>query len=170
MFPSRKVFSTKESVLQIVSFNKMGLRLSRPECNVPVRFLIGIDNSRSILRACAWQQVVFMWGFLLVITIAILIAYLLSRNNAANTFHVPFWLLFVPPAFGIIYQARMSFNLSNDLAAERIEYQLSGMSKKDYINYKVGDDRTAKSFAASATSAGILSATNIAGPFLRGDK
>jgi len=148
----------------------MGLRLSRPECNLPVRFLIGLDNSRSILRSCAIQQVVYMWGLLLVFTLAIVLAYLFTRNNATGTFYVPLWLVAIPPAFGVLYQAKMSMNLSTDLASERIEYQLSGMSKKDYLNYKIGDDRAAKSFAATATSAGLLSGTNILGPFLRGDK
>jgi len=148
----------------------MGLRLSRPECNVPLRFLIGVDNSRAILKSCARQKVAYMWGFLLVFIIGILIAFLITRTNDPGYFKVPWWLALIPFAFGVLYQYKMYTNLSLDLASENIEYQLSGMSKKDYINYKIGDDRATKSFAATATSAGLLSGTNILGPFLRGDK
>jgi hypothetical protein len=148
----------------------MGLQLSRPECNVPVRFFIGLDNSKTILRSCAGQRIAYVWGFLIIISVAIVIGYLFTRTNEPSEFHIPLWLLVVPAAFGVIYQARIASNLHNDLDAEQMEYTLSGMSKKDYINYKVGDDRTSKSFAATATSAGLLSGTNILGPFLRGDK
>jgi hypothetical protein len=148
----------------------MGLRLSKPECNVPVRFLIGVDNSRTILKSCATEQVYYMWGFLFVITVAVFIGYLLTRNNPIGSFYIPLWLVLVPIAFGILYQTKSYFNMGTDLASENIEYQLSGMSKKDYINYKIGDDRAAKSFAATGTSAGLLSGTNILGPFLRGNQ
>jgi hypothetical protein len=54
--------------------------------------------------------------------------------------------------------------------AEQMELKLGEMSKKEYINYKIGDDRTSRSLVGSTTSALILSGSNILGPFLRGDR
>jgi len=56
------------------------------------------------------------------------------------------------------------------LTTEDIEHQLSGMNKRDYISYKAGDDRATKSFLGSATSAGMLSAASLLGPFIRADR
>lgn len=148
----------------------MGLRLSRPECNIPTRFLIGIDNSKNILQNCARHRVAYMIGFLTILTIAILIGYFWTKDDPPERFHVPLWLATVPVLYGIIYYFTTFSSLHLELATEQIEYDLSTMSKKDYLNYKIGDDRTAKSVAASATSAGVLSGSNILGPFLRADR
>lgn len=54
--------------------------------------------------------------------------------------------------------------------SEKLEFGLSDMSKKEYLNFKVGDDRTRTNFMASATSASILTGSALLGPFLRGDR
>jgi hypothetical protein len=107
---------------------------------------------------------------MLVITIVIIVAYIFTFTTPIIGIQVPLWLAIFPALFVLLYMARVGSNLMSDYQSEKLEYTLSGMSKRDYLNYKIGDDRTAKSFAASATSAGVLSGANILGPFLRADR
>lgn len=148
----------------------MGGNVSRPECNVPTRFLLGLDNARAVVRDCARHRIVYMWGFLLVTVLVILIAWAITYDRPSNEFKVPLWLAGLPLLLGLLYGARSASQARSELSTGEIELTLSGMSKRDYLNYKVGDDRTDKSFAASATSATILAGTNVLGPFLRADR
>lgn len=148
----------------------MGLRVSKAECNVPTRMLIGVNNASSIISACAQHKIAFLFGFLIVIEAAIAVAYWLTRTNEPGVFKVPLWLLVLPIAFGTLYALSMRAAVEIDLATETIEYQLSGMNKKEYYNYKIGDDRTSKSLAGSALGSGILASSAVLGPFLRGDR
>ena len=148
----------------------MGLGLSRPECNIPVRALIGIDNAKSILTQCSRLRVMWMLGFLGLFTVVLVIGYGLTRNYPDDKFKVPAWLSLLPIAIFTLYAISIKAALDQTLYNESLEYQLSGMTKKDYILHKAGDDRAAKSFAASGMSAGLLTGSNIMGPFLRGDR
>ncbi len=148
---------------------QMGQHVSRPECNIPTRMLLGISNARQIAQNCARHKILWMWGFLGMITIAIVVGYLYTRSKGPSEFKVPAWLIAVPVALAILYAAREYSTTFQQINTDNIEYQLSGMSKKDYLNYKIGDDRTNTSFGASAMSSGLLSGTNVLGPFLRAD-
>ena len=132
--------------------------------------LIGINNAGSIISSCALHKIAFLFGFLLVVEAVIAVGYWYTRDNAPGIFRVPLWLLALPIAFGALYALSMRAAAEMDLATETIEYQLSGMNKKEYYNYKIGDDRTSKSLAGSAISSGILASSAIMGPFLRGDR
>ena len=147
----------------------MGLQVSRPECNLPTRMLLGLSNARSVALNCARHKILWVWGFLFVVTIAATVAWYYTKSRPADELKVPAWLITVPPVFGLLYATHARAGALQQLESDAIEQQLSGMSKKDYIGYKIGDDRTATSFAATATSAGVLSGTNLLGPFLRGD-
>lgn len=160
---------TGEGNFLVMLNEQMGQHVSRPECNIPARMLLGISNARQIAQNCARHKILWMWGFLGVITAAIVIGYLVTKSKNASEFKVPAWLIFVPILLGVLYAAREYSSSIHQMQTDSIEYQLSGMSKKDYLNYKVGDDRTNTSFAASAMSSGLLSGTNVMGPFLRAD-
>ena len=146
------------------------MKLGLPECNIPPRFLIGLQNSKSILLQCARHKVAYVLGFLVVVTAVIVIGYFRTRNDSSASFQIPLWLCFLPAVFFLLYAGQSSFNVERDTSRDAIEYQLSGMTKKDFLTYKVGDDRSATGFLGSATSAGILSGTNLLGPFLRADR
>lgn len=148
----------------------MGASLALPECNVPPRFLIGIDNAASVLRQCATHRVAYMWGILLVAVVGLLIAAIVTHANGPDGLVVPWWVILLPLVFGIIYTFTTLGSFSGSFETEKISHKLSGMSKKDYLNYRVGDDRTARSAVASATSAGVLAGSNLLGPFLRADR
>jgi len=153
-----------------MGFNKMGLAVSRPECNVPVRALLNVDNARAILTQCARLKVYYMIGILVVIAAVLFVGWIATRNKAPTEFRVPAWLLLVPLGIFLLYTITIKARLDQTLYSEMLEYQLSGMSKKDYLIHKAGDDRANRSFAASATSAGLLTGSNILGPFLRADR
>lgn len=131
--------------------------------------LLGLDNAEAILMSCARHRVAFVLGLVTVVCLLILIGYYWTADAAPGAFKVDLWLLLIPLGFAFVYSASVGRNLRVELAREQLEYTLSGMSKRDYVNYKVGDDRTAKAFAGSATSATLLAASGIMGPFLRGD-
>lgn len=131
--------------------------------------LLGLSNGRQVALLCSRHKILWTWGLLSVLTIAVAVAYYMTRSRPDTSFKVPFWLIAIGPIIALLYAARAYSNSIQQFNTDSIELQLSGMTKKDYLNYKVGDDRAAMGFAASATSAGMLSGSNILGPFLRAD-
>jgi hypothetical protein len=85
-------------------------------------------------------------------------------------FFVPAWVVPLPLIFGFVYTSGMHKSVDVLWQSEQLEFGLSDMSKKEYLNFKVGDDRTRTNFLASATSASILTGSALLGPFLRGDR
>ncbi len=148
----------------------MGQGLSQPECNVPLRSFIGLDNARMVALNCARHRQAYLWGLVSAAVIALVVGFILTRDPKPGAFFVPLWTISIPILFGLVWTLHIYRTVQNTLQTEFIEFQLSGMSKKDYMNYKIGDDRTNKSFGATATSAAVLTGSNILGPFLRGDK
>lgn len=148
----------------------MGLSLALPECNIPQRFLLGLDNADSILRECATHRVAYAWGILLVVTVGLAIGASLTQDAAPGRFRIPWWVVILPILLGLLHTMTVYGGLGSSFQTEALEHRLSGMSKRDYLNYKVGDDRTSRSAAASATSAGVLAGSNLLGPFLRADR
>ena len=133
-----------------------------------MRTLINVDNARAILTQCARLRVVYMLGFLGIITLVLFFGFLLTRNNASTEFKVPAWLMLIPLAIFLLYSITVKAKLDQQLYNELIEYQLSGMAKKEYIVHKAGDDRSKTPFVASVTSAGILGGVGVLGPWMRG--
>lgn len=131
--------------------------------------LLGISNARQIAESCARHKILWMWGFILVISIALFVGFYVTRNRPVTQFKIPAWLVAVPILFVVLYMIRSYGSVVQQMSSDTIEYQLSGMSKKDYLNYKIGDDRTNTTFAASATSATVLAGSNLLGPFIRAD-
>lgn len=119
---------------------------------------------------CARLKTMWMLGFLGLLAVVCIIGYGLTRNYPSDKFKVPAWLFLIPIGIFFLYTMSLKTAMDQTLYNESIEFQLSGMSKKDYLVHKSGDDRASKSFAASATSAGLLTGSNILGPFLRGDR
>lgn len=144
--------------------------LSKPECNVPTRMFLGVENAADILRTCAKHRIFYIFGFMTIVTVFILIGYASTKNNSDQDFHVPLWLIVVPALYVIYFSISVLKSLNDTLASEKLEYELSGMSKKEYINFKSGDDRLKTSFSGSLITTGLLSGSSVFGPFLRGDR
>jgi FtsH-binding integral membrane protein len=129
--------------------------------------LIGIDNAEIILDSCSRHKILFWLGFALVATASLAIGYALTRND--EIFKIPFWLIFVPTVVLLFYAGTIAQSLKQSWRNESIEHKLSGMNKKDFLGYKIGDDRASKSLGATALSSAVLSGSSILGPFLRAD-
>lgn len=140
--------------------------MTHAECNVPIRMLIGLDNATQIIAKCSLQKVAYAAGVAFIVSLFLVVMYFVTRGAQ---FHIPGWLVFIPAILLVLYGTRQKLSMLQEFQTERLEYELSGMPKKEYFSYKIGDDRSNKSFLASAASAGVLSGTNILGPFLRGD-
>jgi len=140
-----------------------------PQCNIPERMLIGLENAPEILRTCKSHSIAYYFGVALIITTFLFMGFLFTMDEPETNFKVPLWIVVIPFLFLLIYAISRSRSVNLGYDSEMLEMQLSGMSKKDFLNYKIGDDRSKLGFAASATSAGVLAGTNILGPFLRGD-
>lgn len=154
----------------------MGSGPSKPACSVTRRALLNVANAKDIISECAKQKMAYTWGIVLVFTVTFFIGYMLTNAHEDDSpqprkaFFVPIWLTALPPVAGLVYSLRLREADLVSFKAEELEYSLSDMTKRDYLQYRANDDRTSKSFFGTATSAGILSGTNILGPFLRGDR
>jgi len=140
-----------------------------PQCNIPERMFIGLDNAPEILSKCRTHTIAYYSGLCLMVTVFLFVGYWLTRDEPSTSFIVPLWLVGIPFMLLLLYSVSKFTQYRSKYDAELLEQQLSGMSKKDYLNYKIGDDRSKLGFAASATSAGVLAGTNLLGPFLRGE-
>ena len=117
----------------------------------------------------------YVWGLLSILTLIFLIAAILTRKYASEPdpryhFYLPYWVVPIPLIFGVIYTSGTYRQTDVGWDADKLEFSLSDMSKKEFLNFKVGDDRTKTNFLASATSASILTGSALLGPFLRGDR
>ena len=130
---------------------------------------IGVENASDILKTCARHRIFYIFGFMTVVTIVLLVGYLTTVNDNPTDFHVPLWLVVLPSLYVLFFSASVLKNVNDVLESEKLEYQLSGMTKKEYINFKVGDDRLKSSFAGSVFTTGLLSGASVLGPFIRGD-
>ena len=104
-----------------------------------------------------------------IVTAVLLAGYFFTVNDDPTDFHVPLWLVVLPALYVLYFSASVLKNVNDTLESEKLEYQLSGMTKKEYINFKVGDDRLKSSFAGSVFTTGLLSGASVLGPFIRND-
>jgi hypothetical protein len=154
----------------------MGAGPSKPSCAISKRALLNVQNAKDILTDCAKQRIAYVWGVVFIFTLTCLVGYLLTQQHENESpeprknFFVPLWLTGVPILGGLVYTFRLKEADLASFKTEELEFSLSDMTKRDYLQYRANDDRTQKSFFGTATSAGILSGTNILGPFLRGDR
>jgi hypothetical protein len=131
---------------------------------------LGVENAVEILKTCARHRIFYILGFMTVVTLVIFLGYLYTKDNGATDFHVPIWLVAIPALYVIYFSFSVLKSLNDTLAAEKLEYELSGMTKKEYINFKSGDDRLKQSFSGSVFTTGLLSGSSVLGPFIRGDR
>jgi hypothetical protein len=153
----------------------MGGSPSKPSCSISRRSLLNVNNARDVIRECTRQKNAYIWGIVFIATASFLIAHLITKpyqgeEQPRKHFFVPLWLTALPLVFGVFYTFNSEDRELESWSTEELEFSLSGMPKKEYLQFKANDDRAGKSFLGTATSAGVISATNILGPFLRGDR
>lgn len=164
-------FKQKMGLGSLGSFGRSG----PSACGVSRRAYLNVENATEIIKECSQHRVAFVWGIVVVIAALLAAGYALTRQNEheatpRKNFYVPRWTPFVPLLFGLLYTQSATSGALDTWRAEQLEFALSGMPKKEYLQFKVGDDRTNTGFLGTATSAVLLSGTNVLGPFLRADR
>ena len=116
------------------------------------------------------HRIFWFLGFVILVTVALLIGHFATRENDNITaFKLPIWVALFPSLVFVLYVITVQKQFERTLKKERLEHKLSGMEKKEYLNYKAGDDRATKGFLGSATSATILASSNVLSPYFRYD-
>jgi len=149
----------------------MGLEISKPECSLNSRYFLGVEESEEILSVCAKHKLYWFFGLVAVITVGLIVLYIITYNNDNETaIKLPLFIVALPFALFFLYYLTVLPNSKRSFKKEFLEHKLSGMDKKEFLNYKAGSDRAELGFLGSATSASILASSNIMGPYLRADR
>ena len=152
--------------------------MSRPECIVPLRNFLGTPYGLSIAKSCATMRVAWIMGACIVLTIGLLIShyitekqeeeFLAGRENQPSVV-VPLWLCALPSLYAIYTFFSATSSSESYWKSEELNFQTSEMPKKDYLNYRVGDDRQKLSSGVAFANTGIIGSTALFGAYLRGD-
>lgn len=63
-----------------MSLKQIGLVLAKPECNLPSRVFLNVENGQAILSICAMHKMAFVWGVLVVLTGILIIGAILTAK------------------------------------------------------------------------------------------
>lgn len=112
-----------------------------------------------------------MFGTLAVVFLVLLWGHSQTRDKDPSTnIVIPLWLVSVPVLFALVYAYTVQQSVLQEFETEKAEFMLSGMTKRDFLNYRIGEDRAAKAFQGTLTSAALLSGTNVLAPYFRADR
>jgi hypothetical protein len=125
------------------------------------------------------MRILWVLGACLSISVGLLASYFITKkqekdyiNDPANhqpTVVVPLWLCALPLAFALYTYMSAIDSAENYWRAEELNFSTSDMDKKDFLNYRVLDDRQKSSSALSLSNTGIIGSAALFGPYLRGD-
>jgi hypothetical protein len=146
--------------------------MTRIECAVPLRNFLGTKHGLDIARSCGTLKISWTLGACLVIASAILITHYIlekQKKEGNNTIVIPIWTAAIP----LVYAAYVYFNAVQAAEeywkTEELLFNTSEMAEKDFLNYRVADDRLAKSSDVSLLGTTFIGSTSLFGPFLRAD-
>jgi hypothetical protein len=149
----------------------------RGECSVPIRNFIDNSSSTSIAENCANLNILWVFGFTLVISIILLVIKIgqtsLEKRNDPDRYkplYIPLWLAFFPLLYFIWYAYTAQTSLKDTLETEKLFFAESGMKKSDFLNFRAGEDRAKLSGVIAISGALFIGSTALFGPFLRGER
>ena len=146
--------------------------MSRIECSVPLRNFLGTKHGLDVARSCGNVKIAWTIGACLVISIAILVTHYIlekEKEDGNTTIVIPLWTSIVPLAYGLYIYLTAVNSAENYWKTEELLFNTSEMPKKDFLNYRVADDRLAKSSEVSLLGTTFIGSTSLFGPFLRAD-
>lgn len=148
-------------------------------CNVPLRNFLGNEKGLLIASSCAYMKISFIWGLCITLTIGLLIMHFITKhqqdeyNNDITiqykTVVVPFWLVFLPLIYALYIQMTAVKDAENFWRMEELDFKTSEMPKRDFLVYRVADDRLKTSSAISLLGTTFIGSTSLFGPYLRAD-
>ena len=152
--------------------------MSRPECIVPLRNFLGTPHGLSIAKSCASMRVAWIMGAAIVLTVGLLVSHYITKKqedeylaglDVQPTVVVPLWLCALPGLYAIYVFITAIPTSESFWKSEELNFSTSEMPKKDYLNYRVGDDRQKLSTGVAFANTGIIGSTALFGSYLRGD-
>jgi len=161
-------------------FCKNGInKMTNIACNVPLRNFLGSQNGIDIARSCAQMKISFAWGVCTVLCIGLLIMHYVTQKQqdefnkntdiTYQTIVVPYWLALLPLVFAVYINFSAIKQAEDFWRTEELDFRTSDMPKRDYLVYRVADDRLKTSSAVSLVGTGFIGSTALFGPFLRAD-
>lgn len=151
----------------------------RIECAVPLRNFLGSDYGIDVARSCGHMRIAWMLGACTVISIGLIYThyvtkrqeeqYIADPTNRQPTVVVPLWLAVFPIAYATYIYFTAVDSAEQYWKTEELHFNTSEMPKKEFLNYRIADDRLSKSSAISLGNTAIIGSSALFGPLLRGD-
>lgn len=148
--------------------------MSRPECAVPLRNFLGTAHGVQVARSCGRMKVAWTVGACSVLSVGLLAAHFFTKRRNEESpddarLILPMWLATLPLAFACFTALSAVAAAESYWRAEELHFATSEMAKKDYLAYRVVDDRLKTSSGVALAGTSFIGATSLFGPFLRAD-
>lgn len=152
----------------------------RTECLIPLRNFLGTKIGGDIARSCGEMKIYWTLGLCLVLFAGLLWGHFASQRrdddyDKTDTTLVtipvvlPIWLPFLPLAYAAITSFTAVSAAKQFWMSENLFFETSDMPKKEFLQYRVGDDRAHYSSTVAAAGTAFIGNTALFGPFLRAD-
>jgi len=153
--------------------------MSRPECAIPLRHFLGTPHGLEVARSCGRMRIAWILGACVVISLGLMYShyvtkrqedeYIADPTNKNPTVVVPLWLCALPIVFAIYTYFSATSSAESFWKSEELNFHTSDMPKRDYLNYRVADDRLKVSSGVALTNTALIGSTALFGSYLRGD-
>ena len=153
--------------------------MSRIECAVPLRNFLGSEYGVNVAKSCGHMRIAWMLGACCVISLGLIFSHYVTKSQEQEyiadpigrkpTVVVPLWISLLPIAYATYIYFTAVSSAEQFWKTEELHFNTSEMPKKEFLNYRIADDRLSKSSAVSMANTGIIGASALFGPILRGD-
>jgi len=148
-------------------------------CQAPLRNFLGSAKGLEIAKSCGRMKIAFTWGVCLILTLGLMIMHYITQEqqqeflkNQSITYQtvvVPYWLALLPAGYALYVHLNAESQAESFWKMEELDFKTSDMPKRDYLVYRVADDRLKTSSAVSLVGTGFIGSTSLFGPYLRAD-
>lgn len=148
-------------------------------CSVPLRNFLGTTNGYKIAVSCASMKIAYTWGVCLTLFVGLFVLHFYTKYQQENfendltikyqTVIAPIWLAFIPLVYAVYTQLYAIPNARKYWESEELHFSTSDMPKKDYLVYRIADDRLQTTSAVSLLGTSFIGSTALFGPYLRAD-
>jgi hypothetical protein len=92
-----------------------------------------------------------------------------QKEEGNKTLTIPLWAAAIPSAYAAFVYLTAVQSAERYWKTEELMFNTSDMPKKEFLNYRVADDRLARSSDTSLLGTTFIGSTTLFGPFLRAD-
>lgn len=149
------------------------------ECSVPIRNYLDLPdriNNKSFIENCSNVKFYYVLGFCVVLSVGILILHSWSQskynneteNKKKNIIVVPKWLSILPLIYLGYYFVIKKPELLDQWEKEKLNFELSGMKKSEYVAAREADERQNSASFKGLLGTFTLAISNFFAPYIRG--